>query len=88
MKKTVLVLGFSLSTVVFADEFATTDSGTRVLLKENGTWEVTAGSPIIKGDSYQAVLITKGFFDMGCYGIFKTVLILTTIEGTVILDGN
>ena len=74
MKRYLFLLGLSsFSVVVFADEFGTSDSGKRVLLKDNGTWEYVeknqggfSNQSIIKGDGYEAVLIPKGIFDMGC----------------------
>ena len=74
MKKSLFLLGLSsFSVVVFADEFGTSDSGKRVLLKDDGTWENvennqggSSNQSIIKGDGYEAVKIPKGTFDMGC----------------------
>jgi len=74
MKRSLFLLGLSsFSVVVFADEFATTDSGKRILVKDDGTWENveknqggSSNQSIIKGDGYEAVTILKGTFDMGC----------------------
>lgn len=47
MKKCLFLLGLSsFSVVVFADEFATTDSGKRILVKDDGTWELIRTSDL------------------------------------------